>query len=64
MSAKDKIRNKAEELKGRAKKTIGHATGDERLREKGRTDEAKGGAKQAGEKIKDAGRKVKGVFKK
>ncbi|WP_433431776.1 CsbD family protein [Nonomuraea sp. CA-141351] len=64
MGAKDKLRHKAEELKGRAKKSVGHATDDERLRDKGRTDQARGSMKQAGEKIKDAGKKVKGAFKK
>ncbi|MEV0387062.1 CsbD family protein [Nonomuraea sp. NPDC050643] len=64
MGTDDKIRNKAQELKGRAKKNIGDATDDEDLRAEGRADQAEGGLKQAGEKVKDAGKKVKDAFKK
>ncbi|MDP9842823.1 CsbD family protein [Streptosporangium lutulentum] len=63
MGANDKISNKAEELKGRVKENIGSATGDERLRAEGRTDQDESNVKQAGEKIKDAGKKVKDAFK-
>jgi uncharacterized protein YjbJ (UPF0337 family) len=54
MSAKDKAKNKAQELKGRAKKQAGKATGDEDLEAEGRADQAKGNLKNAGEKVKDA----------
>ncbi|MFC4118088.1 CsbD family protein [Nonomuraea zeae] len=64
MSTGDKIRNKVQELKGRAKENVGDATGDENLRAEGRADQTKGGMKQAGEKVKDAGKKVKDAFKK
>ncbi|MEV4284497.1 CsbD family protein [Nonomuraea bangladeshensis] len=64
MSAEDKISNKAQELKGRAKENLGDATGDEELRAEGRADQTEGGLKQAGEKVKDAGKKVKDAFKK
>ncbi|MEU6795862.1 CsbD family protein [Nonomuraea wenchangensis] len=64
MSAEDKISNKAQELKGRAKENLGDATGDEQLRAEGRADQTEGGLKQAGEKVKDAGKKVKDAFKK
>ena len=57
MSAEDKMSNKAEELKGRTKETVGKATDDPELEAEGRTDRASGALKQAGEKIKD-------VFKK
>jgi uncharacterized protein YjbJ (UPF0337 family) len=53
MSAKDKAKNKAQELKGRAKKQVGRATGDERLEAEGQADQAKGSLKNAGEKVKD-----------
>jgi uncharacterized protein YjbJ (UPF0337 family) len=54
MGTEDKARNKAEELKGRAKETAGSATGDRDMRDEGREDQAKADVKQAGEKIKDA----------
>ncbi|MFI6512349.1 CsbD family protein [Streptosporangium sp. NPDC050855] len=62
MGIEDKISHKAEELKGRVKENLGHATGDERLRTEGRADQASGSLKQAGEKVKDAGKKIKDAF--
>jgi uncharacterized protein YjbJ (UPF0337 family) len=53
MGTDDKITNKGEELKGKAKEKVGEATGDEELEAEGHTDQAKGNLKQAGEKIKD-----------
>jgi uncharacterized protein YjbJ (UPF0337 family) len=50
----DKLRNQGEDLKGKAKETIGRATDDEELEAAGRTDQAKSSLKQAGEKVKDA----------
>jgi uncharacterized protein YjbJ (UPF0337 family) len=49
----DKLRNQGEELKGKAKETLGRATDDEELEAAGRTDQAKADLKQAGEKVKD-----------
>lgn len=57
MSTGDKIDNKAEELKGKAKEGVGRVTDDPELEGEGKTDQAKGNLKQAGEKVKD-------VFKK
>ncbi|HEX3788471.1 MAG TPA: CsbD family protein [Pseudonocardiaceae bacterium] len=57
MSTGDKIDNKAEELRGKAKEGVGHATDDQELEAQGKTDQAKANVKQAAEKIKD-------VFKK
>jgi uncharacterized protein YjbJ (UPF0337 family) len=54
MSAKDKAKNKAQEMKGQAKEKAGQATGDEHLEAEGRADKAKGNLKNAGEKVKDA----------
>ena len=54
MGIDDKADNKAEEVKGKAKKTIGDATDDKDLQAEGRAQEAKGSLKQAGEKVKDA----------
>jgi uncharacterized protein YjbJ (UPF0337 family) len=53
MAADDKIGNKAEELKGKAKESVGDATGDDKLKAEGEGDQAKGNLKQAGEKVKD-----------
>jgi uncharacterized protein YjbJ (UPF0337 family) len=54
MGIDDKADNKAEELKGKAKETVGDATDDEDLQAEGRAERAKGSLKQAGEKVKDA----------
>jgi uncharacterized protein YjbJ (UPF0337 family) len=54
MSAKDKAKNKAQEMKGEAKKKAGQATGDEYLEAEGQADKTKGNLKNAGEKVKDA----------
>jgi uncharacterized protein YjbJ (UPF0337 family) len=54
MGEKDKLENFAEEKGGKAKEAAGKATGDEELEAEGKTDQAKGSLKQAGEKVKDA----------
>ncbi|MGH3701438.1 MAG: CsbD family protein [Pseudonocardiaceae bacterium] len=61
MGTGDKIENKADVLKGKAKEGVGHATDDPELEAEGQGDQAKGHVKQAGEKVKDA---VKDVFDK
>jgi uncharacterized protein YjbJ (UPF0337 family) len=53
MSTEDKFENKADELKGKAKQTVGHATDDTDLEAEGEVDESKGKLKQAGEKVKE-----------
>jgi tRNA (adenine57-N1/adenine58-N1)-methyltransferase len=50
----DKLRNEGQDLKGKAKETIGRATDDEELEAQGRTDQTKASLKDAGEKVKDA----------
>ena len=57
MGLDDKIGNAAEKLGGKGKEAAGEATGDDRLKAEGQTDQAKGDLKQAGEKVKDAFRK-------
>jgi uncharacterized protein YjbJ (UPF0337 family) len=57
MGADDKTSNKAEELGGKAKEAVGHATGDEGLERQGENDQTKANLKQAGEKVKDAFKK-------
>ncbi|MBD0739345.1 CsbD family protein [Streptomyces sp. CBMA29] len=59
MSDSDKAKAKVDQVKGKAKETVGHAVGNESLEAEGRADQAKGDARQAGEKVKDA---VKDVF--
>jgi len=54
MGADDKTDNKLEELGGKAKETVGSATGDDELRHQGERDQSKANLKQAGEKVKDA----------
>ncbi len=53
MSGIDKAKNKAEELSGKGKESMGRATGDRDLEAEGQADQASGNLKQAGEKVKD-----------
>jgi uncharacterized protein YjbJ (UPF0337 family) len=57
MSAEDKLKNKIEDLGGRAKEAIGKVTGDHDTKNEGRGDQAKSSLKDAGEKVKDAFKK-------
>ncbi|QLL07236.1 CsbD family protein [Mycobacterium vicinigordonae] len=57
MSGEDKVKNKIEDLGGRAKEAVGKATGDRDTENEGRVDQAKASLKDAGEKIKDAFKK-------
>jgi len=54
MGNDDKLQNKAEELRGKAKESVGEATDDPALAEQGRDDQSVSNLKQAGEKVKDA----------
>ncbi len=53
MSAMDKIKDKAQELEGKGKQTVGDATGDRDLQAEGVKDEKAGQLKGVGEKVKD-----------
>ncbi len=58
MGNDDKLRNKGQDAKGKAKEAWGRAkTDDEELEAEGRVDQSKSDLKQAGEKVKDAFRK-------
>lgn len=57
MSAEDKIKNKIDDVGGRAKEALGKATGDKDTKNEGRADQAKSSLKDAGEKVKDAFKK-------
>ena len=54
MSKDDKVQNKTEEIRGKAKEKVGDATGDDNLKAQGERDQSKANLKQAGEKVKDA----------
>ncbi|HTW01648.1 MAG TPA: CsbD family protein [Streptosporangiaceae bacterium] len=54
MGAEKKAKNKAKVIKGKTKKHVGRATGNERLKTEGRADQVSGNLKNAGEKVKDA----------
>ncbi|MFC4999428.1 SDR family NAD(P)-dependent oxidoreductase [Dactylosporangium cerinum] len=53
MGLDNKIDNKAQETTGKVKEGLGKATDDDQLEAEGKTDQASGSLKQAGEKIKD-----------
>ncbi len=54
MSALDKAKNAVEDVTGKAKETLGKATGDKSTENEGKGDQAKSDLKGAGEKVKDA----------
>jgi uncharacterized protein YjbJ (UPF0337 family) len=54
MSNAKRVRHEVGRLAGQAKETIGSATGDGRLRNEGRADQAKARLRIAGERVKDA----------
>ena len=54
MGTDDKVRNTAEEWKGKGKEAFGDATDDRELEAEGKMDQSKASMKQAGEKVKDA----------
>lgn len=54
MGTGDKIKNKADELKGKIKKNRGRSMRDPELETEGHIDQLKANLKQAGEKVKDA----------
>ncbi|MGW0698958.1 CsbD family protein [Streptomyces sp. NPDC002867] len=53
-----KNKGRGDRLKGKAKETVGKATGNERMEAEGRTDQAKGHAKKAVGDTKDRARGV------
>ena len=54
MSAVDKIKNKMDDVEGKAKEALGNLAGDKDTEREGKTDQAKADLKDAGEKVKDA----------
>jgi uncharacterized protein YjbJ (UPF0337 family) len=59
MSGIDKMKDKAQELSGQGKEAVGDATDNRDLQAEGQKDQAAGGLKQAGEKVKDVGKDLK-----
>ncbi|UUT36270.1 CsbD family protein [Microbacterium elymi] len=53
MGIDDKIKNEAEDVKGKGKEAAGKMTDDERLEAEGKVDQAKAGVKKAVEDVKD-----------
>ncbi|SDG72946.1 CsbD family protein [Microbacterium pygmaeum] len=53
MGIGDDIKNKAEELVGKGKETVGKATDNDKLVAEGKADQAKSGVKQVGQDVKD-----------
>ena len=54
MSESKKADNKAEELVGKVKESVGRTVGNKSMESEGRAEQGKANVKQAGEKIKDA----------
>ena len=54
MGASKKIRNKVDDLAGKAKEGLGKATRDKRTENEGKVDQVKSSLKDAREKVKDA----------
>lgn len=54
MGLGDKIKNKAEEAKGKVKEGVGDASDDQSLEAKGKGEQSSANTKQAGENVKDA----------
>jgi uncharacterized protein YjbJ (UPF0337 family) len=55
---KDRIKGKAEDVKGRIKRQVGEWTGDTKTQAEGAAEQAKGKAQNAFGKMKDAGREA------
>ena len=58
MGLPDKIANRVQVLKGKAKEAAGKIANDPGLAADGKADQGKGHIKQAAEKVKDAGRSL------
>lgn len=54
MGLGDKIKNAAEEAKGKVKEVVGDATDNKSMEAEGHKDQAAANVKQAGEDVKDA----------
>lgn len=59
MSAEDKMKNTAEQVKGKLKENVGRATDDKSMQGEGKLDQGSASAKQKVEDVKDS---AKGRF--
>jgi uncharacterized protein YjbJ (UPF0337 family) len=59
VGTKDRASNRAQDAKGRVKEAAGSLVGNDDLKDKGKTDQAKASLKNSGEDLKDAAGKVK-----
>ncbi|MBH1932983.1 CsbD family protein [Streptomyces sp. AV19] len=57
MSAKNRAKAKAQQVKGQVKETTGKAVGDRRMQAEGRADKVKGEIHEAVEKVKGTRKK-------
>jgi uncharacterized protein YjbJ (UPF0337 family) len=57
MGIDDKVKNAAQEAKGKIKEGLGDLTDNPRLQAEGKADQAAANVKQAGEDVKDAFKK-------
>ncbi|MDA3645923.1 CsbD family protein [Saccharopolyspora indica] len=53
MGVFDKAKHQAEQLAGKAKESLGKATGNDEMKRSGQRDKVSGEAKEAGQDIKD-----------
>ena len=63
MGFMDKLRNRFQMGKGRAKAKTGRATGDPYLETKGQAERFEGATRQVGEQAKDAAKNTRDAFK-
>ena len=63
MGFMDKLKNKLQMGKGRAKQNTGRAVGNPYLETKGQGERVSGATKQVGEQVKDAGKNVGDAFR-
>jgi uncharacterized protein YjbJ (UPF0337 family) len=59
----DKLKNKMQMGRGRAKENVGRTVGNPRMEAEGQGDRVAGSAKQVGEQVKDAGKNIRDAFK-
>jgi uncharacterized protein YjbJ (UPF0337 family) len=59
MGTRDKASNKAQQMKGKGKETVGRLVGSHKLERAGKTDQSKSAVKHAGEDVKQAVTNVK-----
>ena len=63
MGFMDKLRNRFQMGKGRAKQDVGRATGDPDLEAEGQSERVEGAGRQVGEQVKDSAKNVRDAFK-